>query len=267
MRSEVKVLWFDDDTTSETVPYLKEQCNEIFKNKGYKCEIDSFIDYDNALTRLRDNERIDMIFTDFNVSENDNKDGVSFYLSARQGAYYKQHIIIYSTDDQNVIRDAIKSAMDFNELSDFSNFSFFKVNLVRPQDAISQIEKCVDIYLSRWKELNALRGRTMNEHADLEFQLKQILGPHFANCTYEKTINEFKKLINDPSKDTIFTDWHDKRSQRNDYAHVEEGRDGAKYFIMLKNGKKIYESDIEVKRKELLTSVANFQELIDNYTS
>lgn len=262
MRSEVKVLWFDDDTTSETVPYLKEQCVELFKHKGYDCVIEDFSEYDTALNRLRDNERIDIIFTDFNVVDGDNKDGVSFYLSARQGNHFKQHVTLYSTDDQKLIRDAIKVAMDSNELSDFSNFSFLKVSIVRPQDALVHIEKIIDIYLSRWKELNALRGRTMNEHADLECQLKIILN---SRAKYEILIDKFKTAYNDASKDAVFLDWHDKRKQRNDYAHVEEGRDGPEYYIKLKNGSKIYERDIETKRIELLNSVIEFQKLIDEY--
>lgn len=264
MRSEVKVLWFDDDTTSETVPYLREKCIELFKNKGYDCKIETFSDYDTALSRLRDNERIDIIFTDFNVVDGDNKDGVSFFLSVRQGKHFKQHVTLYSTDDQKLIRDAIKGAMDSSDLSDFSNFSFFKVSIVRPQDALVYIEKVIDIYLSRWKELNALRGRTMNEHADLEFQLRNILN---SEEEYFELINKFKTLFNDSSQDAVFSDWHKKRKQRNDYAHVEEGIDGSEYFIKLRNGSKIYEKDIETKRIELLNSVESFQDLINKYNS
>lgn len=265
MRYEVKILWFDDDTTSETVPYLKEQCIGLFNKKGYICSIEDFSDYDNAFRRLLNNERIDIIFTDFNVIDSDNKDGVTFYLSARQNNHFKQHIALYSTDDQNLVRDAIKQAMDSNNLSDFSNFSFFKVSLIRPQDALIHMEKVIDIYLSRWRELNALRGRTMNEHADLEYQLKTIIGQRGRGLTYEKLIEKFKSMYNDSNNDSIFNDWDNKRKERNDYAHVEEGLDDLGYFIKLRDGSKIYEIDIEAKRIELRESIEKFQSLIDDY--
>lgn len=264
MRTEIKVLWFDDDVSSDTVEHLKEICEKEFKKRGYICILEPFSEYEEAIKRLGKDQRIDIIFTDFNITKDVN--GLTFYLDARNAGHLKQHIVLYSTDTVEKIKKEIIKLMNENSLSDFSNFSFFEVDVERLQQSGNHIENVINIYLSRWRELNALRGRIMNEHASLEYQLQCICG---STTIYSNLINKFKKLLNDSSKDSIFQEWHDKRLERNAFAHVDEEFDTNGYYIQLKdaNKTKIYEYDIENKRKELISSVEKFQKLINKHKS
>src|SRR5690606_34492875 len=123
MRTEIKVLWFDDDDESDSVKIIKQKCINFFNAKGYKCTIEDFYNYDEAIERLQKHERIDLIFTDFNVESNSNdqvKNGLKFLLKARSAQLFKQLIVLYSSDEETNIKEEIKKALDENELSDFS---------------------------------------------------------------------------------------------------------------------------------------------------
>lgn len=51
------------------------------------------------------------------------------------------------------------------------------INLSSPSDEVikREFQKAIEISLSKWDELNALRGEYMSENAEIEYELKKIL--------------------------------------------------------------------------------------------
>jgi|GEM_PF-6289431 len=272
MRSKIHVLLIDDDNRSSAVKNIKDNFIKIFKDRHYTCEIENISDHDKILNRLSKKERIDIILTDFNLFDNSKKikNGIDLLIESRNQGYYKQHIAVY-TKEPNLtdITDYVYQKMK-NNITNFTNFSLFSAN--NPQEYQDDLEKIVDIYLSRWRELNALRGIVAKVHAELEEDLKEILKlkasseeiSEIEKSAYYILIDEFKK-INDKSTWKVFDKWHKARIFRNHFVHGKELLDKKGYYILEKENEKIYEDDILEKRKEILKDFETFKKLIEEY--
>jgi len=272
MRKVIRVLWLDDKKpeTNRALKRMREECCRILNIQAYDCEIIPFTTYKEAIQFVLSPERYDIILTDYNIDEE--KTGVDFLVEIREKQKYTQHVTLYSQWEESKIKERIISAINEGNLRDFTNFSFFST---APGSGTSYqyINDTLEVYLSRWRELNVLRGRFMVEHAELEFKLKDYFGIKESEngdgeSLYSGLINNFKSEVMDFKHSELFKDWTKSRKDRNDFAHVVEGFDLEKgYFITLKSGKLVYESQIDDYRKKLVNDAKAFHTLLDEMLS
>ena len=160
----------------------------------------------------------------------------------------------------------------------FANFTFFSVGnrLVK-----QNFEEAIDVILSRWDELNALRGEYMYENAELEYLLRKKCSDYPEDIPYRELvknyfINELKLNYNLKRRDiksykylnNIKENWLMLIDRRNALAHVIEDHEPEKgYFIQSNNENcletfTIYERNLDKERCDLLEVVAMIKEIL-----
>ncbi|WP_411343814.1 hypothetical protein ACE3MZ_19755 [Paenibacillus sp. WLX1005] len=120
-----------------------------------------------------------------------------------------------------------------------------------------EFEKAIDISLSRWDELNAIRGLYMCEHAELEFLLRNKFACFNDEETYKKLVNRLRRTLTPHFKSKnkkLFDAWEDLIKFRNLLAHTSEGYDNERGFYIqsgIDENIVIYEDTLDEHRLNL----------------
>ena len=120
--------------------------------------------------------------------------GIEFLNDVRSRDNYKQFFILYSKN-YDEMKDTIITKIDEEDNLGLLNNTMI-INLSFPSDvAINrEFQKAIEISLSKWDELNALRGEYMSENAEIEYELKKILDVDLTDCrNYKSLYNDFKR--------------------------------------------------------------------------
>ena len=121
-------------------------------------------------------KRIDFFISDFNLGEeyaNGIDNGIEFLNDVRSREKYKQFFILYSKNYDEIKETVITKINKEDNLGLLNNTMI--INLSSPSDEVIKrdFQKAVEISLSKWDELNALRGEYMSENAEIEYELKK----------------------------------------------------------------------------------------------
>ncbi|RSI19424.1 C-5 cytosine-specific DNA methylase [Streptococcus sanguinis] len=149
------------------------------------------------------------------------------------------------------------------------------INLSSPSDEVIKREfnKAVEISLSKWDELNALRGEYMSENAEIEHELKTILGVQLEDHrNYKSLYTDFKNThlsyrdIKD--NDQLLTEWFQMIKKRNALAHSKEQfsseHDGYVISTIEEGNVQILECTIDSERKTLIDLTEKVKTLIQS---
>ncbi|MEY8462398.1 hypothetical protein [Streptococcus merionis] len=183
MRTSVNILWLEDKPTGANKrPHenrVKCVKNHV-ESKGYKPNITvvKTIDEAREALKFRDGEhRYDFFISDFNLGGGvDAEKGLDYLVSVREANNYKRFFVLYSRNEYSTIsRNISEKLLSEQNINMFVNFSFISIandDSNTTDDIEKKFRESLDIGLSRWDELNAIRGMYMSEHAELEFKLK-----------------------------------------------------------------------------------------------
>lgn len=262
MRSEVKIVWVEDDQDRGHERRKKDVTNKI-KLKGYKPDIKEFRTIDTAIEYINTPcNRVDFFISDYDLGVSDNsmvKTGLDYLVNLRESAQYKQFFILYSKNEESFIQEQVIKKMNNNGIAILNNFMFISIHSSATIPSIkNNFEKAIDISLSKWDELNALRGEYMLENAELEQKLKVYLNIEEQDiCEYGQMINKFfdvlKKNYYRDFDQSLNKKWLKMKDTRNALAHVVEMNDGEGHYIESFNNKvRINEKDIDRERNQLL---------------
>jgi hypothetical protein len=134
--------------------------------------------------------------------------------------------------------------------------------LSEPQPSIitENFSNAIDICLSRWDELNAIRGLYMCENAMIEWHLRETLNEFNEEVSYRRLFNNFKRTKihrnNANQNKGLLEEWDELIKYRNLLAHTTEGYDEIEgYYIKSTNTNLeeliIYESELDKHRIKL----------------
>ncbi len=269
MREKVEIVWLEDNPHDRGHKNRMQTVKDKILSKGYTSSIRSAETLEQAKSIIDNPEnRVDFFISDFNLDSD--RTGLDYLLEIRRKQMYKQFFIMYSKNDYDQIRDDVIKKLKMNKIDLFCNFTFF--SLAGNTNELIRKELCnaVDISLSRWDELNAVRGLYMCEHAELEYKLREKLRESDINKSYKdlfcelknKTTNAYKKM-----HENSFSEWEKLIDCRNLLAHVTEGYDTKKgYFIQSKQDDEtvIYENSLDDKRSDLRNLKKKLEFLIEN---
>lgn len=260
MRISVNVLWLEDRVTGENRrPHNNRvKCVEShIKSKGYRPNINVVKTIDKAREALqtRDGERrYDFFISDFDLGGGITAEkGLDYLVSVRKSNNFKRFFLLYSRNEYSTISRKISEKLKLEEnINLFTNFSFVSIKTddnYTINDIEQKFKAAIDIGLSRWDELNAIRGMYMSEHAEIESKLRK------AGCfgEYEQMISYF--CTRNAVTEDVSTLWQKQRKIRNALAHVTESFDHRKkcFFIESNEDKsvKIFENDLDSHRNQL----------------
>ena len=278
MRKLINILWLEDALHSGSHSKRVKIVRNYLRKKGYDSNFIFKATFDDAKSSLEKNERIDFFISDFNLEQE--RTGLSYLDEVRKLKGYKQFVILYSKKSNSSLKEDVSSYFNLPTTSNlvFANFTFFSVGNRLVQQ---NFEEAIDVILSRWDELNALRGEYMYENAELEYLLRSKCPGYPKDKTYrdlvksyfknELQVNEtLKRRDNKKYRDLvdIRDNWLLLIDRRNALAHViEDHEPGKGYFIQSNNENcletfTIYERDLDKERCDLLEVVAMIKEIL-----
>lgn len=278
MRKLINILWLEDAIHSSSHSKRVKIVRNYLRKKGYDSNFIFKESFDDAKSSLEKNERIDFFISDFNLEQE--RTGLSYLDEVRKLKGYKQFVILYSKKSTSSLKEDVSSYFNLPTTTSlvFANFTFFSVGNRLVQQ---NFEEAIDVILSRWDELNALRGEYMYENAELEYLLRKKCPDHSEDKPYRELvknyfINELKLNNNLKRRDfesykklkNIKENWLMLIDRRNALAHVIEDHEPEKgYFIQSNNENceetfTIYERNLDEERCNLLEVVTMIKELL-----
>lgn len=271
MRKVINILWLEDDIKAKAHERRVRVVNQILAEKGYAMHPIVKVNFEEAKAVLDGSDRIDFFISDFNLNQHET--GLNYLEEIRKTKGYKQFVILYSNKSNSDLKNDVIDHFKLPTTSSFtfSNFTFFSVSgnrLVK-----ENFKEAIDVILSRWDELNALRGQYMYENAELELVLRNKLSEYSESITYSNLVNQFfrDKIYRSASYqqrkshyDNIKIDWDKMIKRRNALAHVTEGHDPARgYYIRSQDSSfTIYENELDKERCDLLEVVEKVKRLL-----
>lgn len=266
MRRDISIIWLEDEMEDAFHDYLKI-VKQAIEDKGYQLLIDNCHlceSIGDARKVLDDSsKRIDFFISDFNLGEeyaNGIDNGIDFLSDVRSRENYKQFFILYSKNYDEIKETVITKINKEDNLGLLNNTMI--INLSSPSDEVIKCEfqKAIEISLSKWDELNALRGEYMSENAEIEYELKKILKVDLADSrNYKSLYGDFKnnhlskrdKTLNK----SLLDDWMRMIDKRNSLAHSKEEFNDVKGYVISNIDDKsiqIVEEEINEERKLLI---------------
>ena len=266
MRRDISIIWLEDEMEDAFHDYLKI-VNKAIEDKGYQLLIDNCHlceSIGDARKVLDDSsKRIDFFISDFNLGEeyaNGIDNGIDFLSDVRSRENYKQFFILYSKNYDEIKETVITKINKEDNLGLLNNTMI--INLSSPSDEVikREFQKAIEISLSKWDELNALRGEYMSENAEIEYELKKILKVDLADSrNYKSLYGDFKnnhlskrdKTLNK----SLLNDWMRMIDKRNSLAHSKEEFNDVKGYVISNIDDKsiqIVEEEINEERKLLI---------------
>lgn len=266
MRRDISIIWLEDEMEDAFHDYLKI-VKKAIEDKGYQllgdnCHLCESIG--DARKVLDDtSKRIDFFISDFNLGEeyeNGIDNGIEFLNDVRSREKYKQFFILYSKNYDEIKETVITKINEENNLGLLNNTMI--INLSSPSDEVieREFQKAIEISLSKWDELNALRGEYMSENAEIEYELKKILNVDLTDSrNYKSLYRDFKN--NHLSKrdithnTSLLNDWMQMIDKRNSLAHSKEEFNDVKGYVISNIDDKsiqIVEEKINEERKSLI---------------
>lgn len=266
MRRDISIIWLEDEMEDAFHDYLKI-VEKAIEDKGYQlltdnCHLCESIG--DARKVLDDSsKRIDFFISDFNLGEeyaNGIDNGIDFLSDVRSRENYKQFFILYSKNYDEIKETVITKINKEDNLGLLNNTMI--INLSSPSDEVikREFQKAIEISLSKWDELNALRGEYMSENAEIEYELKKILKVDLADSrNYKSLYGDFKnnhlskrdKTLNK----SLLDDWMRMIDKRNSLAHSKEEFNDVKGYVISNIDDKsiqIVEEEINEERKLLI---------------
>ena len=266
MRRDISIIWLEDEMEDAFHDYLKI-VEKAIEDKGYQlltdnCHLCESIG--DARKVLDDSsKRIDFFISDFNLGEeyaNGIDNGIDFLSDVRSRENYKQFFILYSKNYDEIKETVITKINEEDNLGLLNNTMI--INLSSPSDEVieREFQKAIEISLSKWDELNALRGEYMSENAEIEYELKKILNVDLTDSrNYKSLYRDFKN--NHLSKrdithnTSLLNDWMQMIDKRNSLAHSKEEFNDVKGYVISNIDDKsiqIVEEKINEERKSLI---------------
>lgn len=271
MRRTVNIVWLEDKQQDGIYKQNTAIVEKLIKEKGYTPEIHPFLTIQEAREAIKSNKlRVDFFISDFNLAETGQAEqltGLNYLEELRLDGRYKEFFILYSKLSESDIQSKVIEKMQSRGIEILSNFTFISLTDNSGKDNMRRVfKKAVDISLARWDELNAFRGEYLYENAELEEKLSNCLGyTENDKPEYAVLISEFFRHIGWRSRDyddEIRKKWKKLRETRNALGHTSELSDDTGFYIKSEKYEvKIYESELNEKRKELL----DWKECILNY--
>ena len=266
MRRDISIIWLEDEMEDAFHDYLKI-VKKAIEDKGYQllgdnCHLCESIG--DARKVLDDSsKRIDFFISDFNLGEeyeNGIDNGIEFLNDVRSREKYKQFFILYSKNYDEIKETVITKINEEDNLGLLNNTMI--INLSSPSDEVieREFQKAIEISLSKWDELNALRGEYMSENAEIEYELKKILNVDLTDSrNYKSLYRDFKN--NHLSKrdithnTSLLNDWMQMIDKLNSLAHSKEEFNDVKGYVISNIDDKsiqIVEEKINEERKSLI---------------
>lgn len=268
MRRTVEVIWLEDRLGDRGHERRLNFVKTAIENKGYESRIKEVRNLEEAKEILSNkNKRVDFFVSDYNLG--DNETGLEYLIEVRNQGLFKQFFVLYSNNDYDQIREDIIAKLRETKIELFSNFTF--ISLANTVTVEEDFGVAVKISLSRWDELNAIRGLYMCEHAELEWLLRVKYGVVIEDArSYKDLFYQLKSNTTAVYKrihQEIFTEWEEGIGLRNLLAHTSEEYDTSRGFCIKSRVDEsfvIYEDELDEKRAHLRGLKEKILFLIDN---
>ncbi len=256
MRGTVEIIWLEDKLADRAHLKRLDLVKKAIEDKGYESKVEQVNNLGKAKEILSNkNRRVDFFISDYNLG--DGETGLEYLIDIRNQGLYKQFFVLYSNNDYDEIREGVIDKLKETRVELFSNFTFISLASGSQHTIKQDFERAVKISLSRWDELNAMRGLYMCEHAELEWLLRNRFNEFDENKTYKYLFHQLKRTVTHhykPFHRQTFDEWEKLIELRNLLAHTSEGHDIENGFFIKSiedENVVIYENNLDIERARL----------------
>lgn len=283
MRGAIEIVWLEDNPKDGGHKDRVKSVKSIISDKGYDTNIFQVKNLKEAKSIIANpGKRVDFFISDYNLGVNET--GLDYLLEIRRKNMYRQFFILYSKNEYDEIRNGVIDKLRDNDIELFCNFTFISLSNGSPEMIEGDFAKAINISLSRWDELNAIRGLYMCEHAELEFLLREKFKNYISRTdkkraekinkidekSYKELFYELKHQANknyQKSNKSVYDEWAKLIDYRNLLAHTIEGYNSSEGFYIksaLDENVVIYEKELDKCRSNLKLLKQKIKILIDN---
>lgn len=265
MRLDFNILLIDDEigkrTSRKEFEKLQNVISQQLEKKGFTAHFEELKSIDNLdlTSRQYTSKRVDLVISDNNlgskrtddsISDDNDNDGINFYLSLRDKLICD--FVLYTKSSKSEVVTKLSTELVNSE--DPNLFSRFTFTSKQNDNWHQPILDLINHILSKREEINNLRGLYAQLTAQMHNHLKDILNKKNKRIDYDESIDMAysKKRINNTLKNHL----HRQRIIRNALLHNnEEFCDFKKeYKISYEYGNKLhylYEAEFDSERKKL----------------
>jgi len=291
MKLDYKIIWVEDKIYTKPFLALKESVKKHLEDEFFNVSIETVEDFDEFKQKYETNKTFDLIITDLNLNESHGYEVIDF---VRDEKHILTEVFFYSANSELKSTPLVNSSrITFHQMDEGNAY----------RELGSSIIELIDLTISMFQHIVAMRGMIMHETSSLDVEMENILQKILESSEtpkdiiavikkkYKKSNEEFNKNIdkvddidiilrtigashrwraivrnlNDGEIKSVMASYEKEIILiRNKFAHAELVNDGNRqYFRDRKNGLDFNEDFCQKVREDLLKHKEN----IDNLNS
>jgi len=291
MKLDYKIIWVEDKIYTKPFLALKESVKKHLEDEFFNVSIETVEDFDEFKQKYETNKTFDLIITDLNLNESHGYEVIDF---VRDEKHILTEVFFYSANSELKSTPLVNSSrITFHQMDEGNAY----------RELGSSITELIDLTISMFQHIVAMRGMIMHETSSLDVEMENILQKILESSEtpkdiiavikkkYKKSNEEFNKNIdkvddidiilrtigashrwraivrnlNDGEIKSVMASYEKEIILiRNKFAHAELVNDGNRqYFRDRKNGLDFNEDFCQKVREDLLKHKEN----IDNLNS
>lgn len=195
MKLDYKIIWVEDKIDTKPFISLKKSVKKHLEDEFFNVSIETAEDFNEFKQKYEDNETFDLIITDLNLNESHGSEVINF---VREEKHILTEVFFYSANSELTSTQLVnKSRITFHQMDEGNAY----------RELGSSIIELIDLTISMFQHIVAMRGMIMHETSSLDVEMENILQKILGSSKtpgdiiavikkkYKKSNEEFNKSI------------------------------------------------------------------------
>jgi CheY-like chemotaxis protein len=164
MKLDYNIIWIDDKIDAPPYKAIVKEVRDHVNDQFFNCIITPLEDYDDFKSNFNNNIQYDLIITDLSLNNGSTGKQVIDYL--REEKHNQTEVLFYSANSN--FRDTA--------LINNNRITFYQlVTETSYRDLSKEVFELIDLTISKFQHIVAMRGMIMNETSTLDVQFTNLL--------------------------------------------------------------------------------------------
>lgn len=163
MKLDYKIIWVEDKIDTKPFLSLKESVKKHLEDEFFNVSIETAEDYEEFKKKYEDNESFDLIITDLNLNESHGSQVIDF---VRDEKHILTEVFFYSANSELTSTQLVNSSrITFHQMDEGNAYRELGISII----------ELIDLTISMFQHIVAMRGMIMHETSDLDVQIQELL--------------------------------------------------------------------------------------------
>ena len=236
MKLNYKIIWVEDKIDTRPFLSLIDNVKDYLENEFFNVNIDTAEDFEEFRSKYEDGQTYDLIITDLNLNESHGSEVIDF---VRDEKHILTEIFFYSAN----------SALATTKLVNSSRITFYQLDgQDYHKELLSSIIEVIDLTISKFQNIVAMRGMIMHETSTLDLKMEEIVRRQLSNPSLEEHIT--------PLLNTIFDNIFLNAKEKYEKAGKRKVKDILRDNVLFNSSQKIFAlgAILEIMKEENFAS-------------